>query len=112
MDLNALKMFVMVARCGSLSAAARKGNIPLPTLSRKILELEKELKVLLLERTVKGCKLTEAGASLLEYASSAMDVLQEAERALAPEHAHLSGRLRLSLPQSFEPWWEMIRRFQ
>lgn len=112
MDLNALNMFVMAARCGSLSAAARNNDIPLPTLSRKILDLEKELKVLLLERTVKGCKVTEAGARLLAYASSAMDILQEAERSVEPEQAGLTGRLRLSLPQSFGPWWEIIRRFQ
>ncbi len=112
LDLNALKMFVMTARCGSLSAAARNNHIPLATLSRKILELERELKVLLLERTAKGCQVTEAGARLLEYASSAMDLLQEAKRSVEPEQAHLTGRLRLSLPQSFEPWWEIIRRFQ
>ncbi|WP_223250585.1 LysR family transcriptional regulator [Pectobacterium peruviense] len=54
MDLNALNMFLMAARCGSLTAAAWENNIPLPTLSRRIQGLEKELKVLLLERTAKG----------------------------------------------------------
>ncbi len=36
MDLNAVKMFVNVVRAGSLSAAAERANIPLPTLSRRI----------------------------------------------------------------------------
>lgn len=105
-------MFVMVVRCGSLSAAARHYNIPLPTLSRKITELETSLEVLLLIRTAKGCQVTEAGERLLGYASAAMDMLEEAERSVEPEQAHLTGHLRLSLPQSFDPWWEMIRRFQ
>ncbi|MEI7196406.1 LysR family transcriptional regulator [Pectobacterium versatile] len=52
-------MFVMAARSGSLTAAARENNIPLPTLSRRIQDLEKGLKVLL-ERTAKGCRVTEA----------------------------------------------------
>jgi len=112
LDLNALKMFVLAARCGSLSAAARNNDIPLPTLSRKIVELEKELNVLLLERTVKGCRVTEAGNKLLNYASSAMDMLTDAEQSLLSGSPRITGRLRLTIPQSLEPWWEIIRRFQ
>ncbi|MEI7106916.1 LysR substrate-binding domain-containing protein [Pectobacterium versatile] len=112
MDLNALNMFVMAARSGSLTAAARENNIPLPTLSRRIQDLEKELKVLLLERTAKGCKVTEAGKRLLNHASSAMDILNDAEQFMVPDHPHITGRLRLTLPQSMGPWWEIIRQFQ
>ncbi|MFJ5315570.1 helix-turn-helix domain-containing protein [Pectobacterium versatile] len=64
MALNALNMLVMAARSGSLTAAARENNIPLPTLSRRIQDLEKGLKVLL-ERTAKGCRVTEAGQPCL-----------------------------------------------
>ncbi|MCI4237724.1 LysR family transcriptional regulator [Dickeya dianthicola] len=112
MDLNALKMFVMAARSGSLSAAARDNGIPLPTLSRKIVELEKELNVLLLERTAKGCRVTESGKKLLNYASSAMDMLTDAEQSLLSASPRITGRLRLTMPQSLEPWWGVIRRFQ
>ncbi|MCH4996183.1 LysR family transcriptional regulator [Pectobacterium carotovorum] len=112
MDLNALNMFVMAVRSGSLTAAARENNIPLPTLSRRIQDLEKELKVLLLERTAKGCKVTEAGKKLLNHASSAMDILNDAEQFMVPDHPHITGRLRLTLPQSMGPWWEIIRQFQ
>ncbi|MFJ5328965.1 helix-turn-helix domain-containing protein [Pectobacterium versatile] len=58
-------MFVMAARSGSLAVVARENNILLPTLSRRIQDLEKEIKVLLLERTAKGCRVTEAGQSRL-----------------------------------------------
>lgn len=112
MDLNALNMFVMAARSGSLTAAARENNIPLPTLSRRIQELERELKVLLLERTAKGCKVTEAGKRLLNHASSAMDILNDAEQSVVSGNPHITGRLRLTLPQSMELWWEIIRQFQ
>ncbi|MGV8261058.1 LysR family transcriptional regulator, partial [Pseudomonas aeruginosa] len=40
MDLNALRMFVGVVQAGSLSAAAARLEIPLPTLSRRVRELE------------------------------------------------------------------------
>ncbi|GKW41392.1 MULTISPECIES: LysR family transcriptional regulator [Pectobacterium] len=112
MDLNALKMFVLAARSGSLSAAARQNNIPLPTLSRRIAELEHELNVVLLERTVKGCRATEAGKKLLNQTSSAIDILNDADHFLAIGDPHITGRLRLTIPQSLEPWWEIIRQFQ
>ncbi|ACT07603.1 transcriptional regulator, LysR family [Dickeya chrysanthemi Ech1591] len=112
MDLNALKMFVLTARNGSLSAAARQNNIPLPTLSRRIAELEHELDVVLLERTVKGCRATEAGERLLNQASLAIDMLNDVEQFLTTADSHVTGRLRLTMPQSLEPWWEIIRQFQ
>ena len=112
LDLNALKMFIMVARNGSLTAAARNNNIPLPTLSRKIADLESALHVQLLERTTKGCIVTDAGARLLRQASSAFDILQEAELSIASDQIQLTGRLRLSFPQSFAPLWEILSRFQ
>lgn len=111
-DLNALKMFILAVRSGSLSAAARQNNIPLPTLSRRISELENELNVVLLERTVKGCRATESGIKLLNQTSSAIDILNDAEQALTTGTPHITGRLRLTMPQSLEPWWEIIRQFQ
>lgn len=55
-DLNAVGMFVAVAQAGRLLSAALKLVILLPTLSRKVAELEAALEVQLLERTVKGCR--------------------------------------------------------
>ncbi|WP_244484688.1 LysR family transcriptional regulator [Rhizobium sp. Root149] len=49
-------MFVAVAQAGRLLSAALKLVILLPTLSRKVAELEAALEVQLLERTVKGCR--------------------------------------------------------
>lgn len=61
MDLNAIQMFVAVAQMGSLSAAALHLDMPLQTLSRRIRELEHELNVQLLQRSMRGTKLTQAG---------------------------------------------------
>ena len=36
----------------------------------------------------------------------------EAEQAVRSDQARLKGRLRLSLPTAFEPWWEMLGAFQ
>jgi DNA-binding transcriptional LysR family regulator len=112
MDLNAARMFVGVVQAGSLSAAATRLGIPLPTLSRRIRDLERQLKVQLLERSTRGAKLTDAGSRLYEHASRSIEALLEAEQAVVSDQAHLKGRLRLSLPQTFEPWWELLAAFQ
>ena len=112
MDLNAVRMLVAVVQAGSLSAAAARRGIPLPTLSRSIRDLERQLKVQLLERSARGAKLTDAGARLYEYAGRGIETLLEAEQAVVNDQAHLKGRLRLSLPQTFEPWWDLLSAFQ
>jgi DNA-binding transcriptional LysR family regulator len=112
MDLNAARMFVAVVQAGSLSAAAARIGIPLPTLSRRIRELERQLKVQLLERSARGAKLTDAGTRLYDHASRGIEALLEAEQAVVSDQARLKGRLRLSLPQTFEPWWDLLAAFQ
>jgi DNA-binding transcriptional LysR family regulator len=112
MDLNAIRMFVAVVQAGSLSAAAARLGTPLPTLSRRIRDLERQLKVQLLARSARGTKLTDAGTRLYEHASRGIETLLEAEQAVVGDQARLTGRLRLSLPQTFEPWWDLLAAFQ
>jgi DNA-binding transcriptional LysR family regulator len=112
MDLNAARMLVAVVQAGSLSAAASRLGTPLATLSRRIRDLERQLRVQLLERSARGTKLTDAGARLYEHASSGIEALLEAEQAVMSDQARLKGRLRLSLPQTFQPWWDLLAAFQ
>src|SRR6516225_4076141 len=112
MDLNAARMFVGVVQAGSLSAAATRLGIPLPTLSRRMRDLERQLKVQLLERSARGARLTDTGSRLYEHASRGIEALLEAEEAVVSDQACLKGRLRLSLPQTVEPWWELLAAFQ
>ncbi len=112
MDLNAVRMFVAVVQAGSLSAGAVRLSMPLPTVSRRLRQLERDMKVQLLERSVHGTRLTDAGTRLFEYASRGLETLAEGEEALRADQARLKGRLRLSLPTGFEPWWELLGAFQ
>lgn len=105
-------MFVAVVRAGSLSAASAKTRVPLATLSRNVRQLEEALGAQLLERSVRGTKLTDAGLQLYEHASRGVDALEEGELAVTSHRHVLKGRLRLSIPPSFEPWWELIASFQ
>ena len=112
MDLKAAQMFVAAVRAGSLSAAAAKTRTPLATFSRNVRQLEMELGVQLLERSARGIKLTDAGMQLYEHASRGIDALVEGELAVTSHGQALKGRLRLSIPPSFEPWWELLASFQ
>jgi DNA-binding transcriptional LysR family regulator len=112
MDLNAVQMLVTIVQAGSMTAGAERLGVPLPTISRRIRALEQELKVELLERSARGVKLTEAGARLFEHASRGLDLLEEGRDALVSDQAHIKGKLRLSVPPSFSPWWQLISDFQ
>lgn len=112
MDLNAVRMFVQVAQAGSLSAGAARLELPLPTVSRRIRDLERQLNVQLLERSARGARLTDAGTRLYEHASRGIETLHDAEQAVVSDQARLKGRLRLSLPPAFEPWWDLLSLFQ
>jgi DNA-binding transcriptional LysR family regulator len=112
MDLNATALFVAAVQTGSLSAAAARLDIPLPTLSRRIRQLEQELAVQLMERSVRGIQPTDAGMRLYEHANRGVELLEEAEEAVRSDQAQLKGRLRLSIPPAMEPWWDLLRGFQ
>ncbi|EOJ5999319.1 LysR family transcriptional regulator [Cronobacter sakazakii] len=112
MDFNAVKMFICVVQAGSLTAASRRLNIPLPTLSRRIRDLEAQLSVQLLERSATGVRITDVGNRLYENALRGVETLLEAEQAVISDQARLRGRLRLSLPTTFRPWWDLLSAFQ
>lgn len=105
-------MFICVVQVGSLTAAAQRLNMSLPTLSRRIRELESQLSIQLLERKVTGVRLTDAGNRLFEATQRGVETLLEAEQTLISEQAQLRGRLRLSLPTTFSPWWRLLSDFQ
>ena len=99
-NLDALVVFAKVAEAGSLSQAAVKLEMPLSTVSRKLMALEGQLGIRLIERTNRTLRLTEVGAEILEQAKQAADI-DDAIRSIASNRvADVRGRLRLSAPPS------------
>ncbi len=99
--LEAMSLFVAVAEAGSLSAASRKLGVPLPTVSRKISDLEAHLNTRLLTRSTRKLALTDTGAAYVAAAKRILDEVSEAERAASGEHAVPRGELVITAPVVF-----------
>jgi LysR family hca operon transcriptional activator len=82
MELRHLRYFVAVAEEGSLTVAAeRRLHTSQPSLSRQIRDLEYEVGVPLLTRSVHGVELTSAGKAFLDHARLALTQVEAAREA-------------------------------
>jgi DNA-binding transcriptional LysR family regulator len=98
---EAMSLLVAVAEAGSLSAAGRKLGVPLPTVSRKIGELETHLNTRLLIRSTRRLALTDSGALYVAAAKRILDQVSEAERAASGEYAAPRGDIVVTAPIVF-----------
>lgn len=99
--LESMSILLAVVDTGSLSAAARKLAIPLPTVSRKLAELEAHLGTRLLYRTTRQLSLTEPGTSYIAACRRILEEIGEAERVVAGEYATPKGLLVVTAPVVF-----------
>src|SRR5258705_11447753 len=89
MELRHLRYFVAVAEEGSLTLAAEKRlHTAQPSLSRQIRDLEYEVAVQLMSRSVHGIERTAAGRACLDHARLALaqvdSAVEAARRAARP----------------------------
>jgi DNA-binding transcriptional LysR family regulator len=91
--LDAMSTFVAVVEAGSLSAAARRLNTPLATVSRKVSELESDLRTKLFNRSSRKLVLTDAGSSYVVACKRILADVTEAERAASGEYSAPTGEL-------------------
>jgi DNA-binding transcriptional LysR family regulator len=63
--LEAMSLLAAAVETGSLSAVARKLAMPLPTVSRKIAELETHLQTRIFIRSTRKLTVTEAGVAYI-----------------------------------------------
>ena len=94
-------MLLLAVDRGSMSAASRELRVPLPTLSRKISELEALLGTQLLVRTTRSLSLTDAGAAYAQAARTIVAQVEEAEQRAAGEFVTPRGDLALTAPVAF-----------
>jgi DNA-binding transcriptional LysR family regulator len=99
--LEAIRTLLAAVDGGSLSAAARALRTPLPTVSRRVSDLEAHLGAQLLVRTARKLILTEPGEAFVASARRIIEELGEAERAASGEYREPRGELVVSAPILF-----------
>ena len=116
MDMNILKYmaFIRTVEYGSFTRAAEMLNYSQSGISRMINDLEKEWKVVLLERSRAGVRLTSDGTKLLPYAKSLCAEYQKLQMQVDELNGLQSGLIRIGTFSSVATHWlpNIIREFQ
>jgi DNA-binding transcriptional LysR family regulator len=99
--LLAMTTFVRIVERGSLTAAAAALDTSLPSVVRRLAELEAVLGVRLLNRTTRRLSLTDEGREYYERSRRVLADVDDAEGALAARRAAPRGRLRITAPVMF-----------
>jgi DNA-binding transcriptional LysR family regulator len=96
MEWSDLRIFLAVAREGTLGAAARKLGQSQPTMGRRLRALEQAIGQTLFQRTGDGFVLTDEGAAVLPHAERIEEEAIAFQRQLAGQDQQLDGMLRIS----------------
>jgi DNA-binding transcriptional LysR family regulator len=98
-DLTHLRYFEVIARCGSLTAAAQSLRVSQPTLTVAMRKLEQRLQTTLLLRSRNGVQLTSTGQQLLHQASEVFALLDRAEQQIRGLEVEEAGRFVIGCPE-------------
>lgn len=98
MDWEDVRHFLAVARCGTLSGAARSLKVDHATVSRRLAALEAALDVRLVDRLPRSCRLTPIGEQVFERAADMEAEANGIARLAMAAHAPLVGRVTISAP--------------
>ncbi len=98
---ESMSTFVAVVEAGGFSAASRKLGMPLATVSRKVSELEEQLRVQLLVRSTRSIALTDTGREYFQTCRRLLEDLAEAERLASGEYRAPKGSLIVAAPVVF-----------
>ncbi len=99
--LEAMSILVASADAGSFSAAGRQLGVPLPTISRKVADLEAHLNTQLLVRSTRKLSLTEAGLAYVAACKRILEQVDEAESQASGEYIVPRGTLTMTAPIVF-----------
>src|SRR5271170_8175453 len=106
MELRHLRYFVAVAEAGSLTVAAEKKlHTAQPSLSRQMRDLEYEVGVQLMSRSVHGIELTAAGNAFLDHARLALAQVDAAVEAARKEAHPAKKRFAIGFQTGQEMDW-------
>jgi DNA-binding transcriptional LysR family regulator len=99
MELRQLQYALQIALEKNFSRAAEKLHIAQPSLSQQLSKLEKEIGVLLFQRTTNSVEVTHAGLLFMEKAQAILDMVEQLKREMEDISQMRKGKLVVgSLP--------------
>lgn len=105
-DPGMLRLFVEVAKCGSLTAAAQKLGLTQPAVSYQIRQLEDSIGAQLFNRQHRGVELTISGQMLFSVANKALHQLDDVVRDIRHQTASV---VRIFTDYAFSSLWLLPR---
>jgi len=96
LEWDDVRLFLEIARAGTLSAAAPRLGLTQPTAGRRLRALEALVGASLFQRTPRGFRLTDEGEAMLLHAERMAEDAQALERKLMGQGRGLEGSLRVS----------------
>ncbi|HZC99313.1 MAG TPA: LysR substrate-binding domain-containing protein [Actinomycetes bacterium] len=96
MTLAQLRVFLAVARHGSVNRAAAELSVTQPAVSAAVAALERELGVALVTRQGRGIRLTPSGQALARFARQSLALLEQGRDAALAAARPGRGRLRIA----------------
>jgi DNA-binding transcriptional LysR family regulator len=97
-DWQDLRYFSVLARLGSLSAAARELAVDHATVGRRVASLERALALRLIDRLPRSSPLTAEGMAIAELAAGMDDIAQAITRRARGLTASATATVRISAP--------------
>jgi DNA-binding transcriptional LysR family regulator len=95
-----IRIFLGVARAGSLSGAARVLGVGHVTVGRRVAQLERRLGVKLLNRMPEGFSLTPTGQAILNQCAAMESAALDLERIAAGRDSLAAGTVRLTTTEA------------
>ncbi|WP_371345060.1 LysR substrate-binding domain-containing protein [Ancylobacter sp. IITR112] len=99
-QIAAMRAFVRVVEAGTFSRAADLLDMPKPTVTKHIQQLEAHLRTKLLNRSTRRVAVTPDGAAYYERAVALLSDLDELDGSMTRSQASPAGRLRIDVPSS------------
>ncbi|MBW8191733.1 LysR family transcriptional regulator [Neiella marina] len=103
------RIFMTIVECGSFTAAAERLDMPQPTISRRVKQLEQHLGLRLFERQGRSVQLTDFGQQFVSHCQRIEQAVHDAES--FAEHSKNEPAGNLIIEASYVPTQLMLTNF-
>tara|TARA_Y100001956_G_scaffold82362_1_gene102953 strand:- start:1821 stop:2717 length:897 start_codon:yes stop_codon:yes gene_type:complete len=100
-NIDDFYLFCCVVEEGSLLAAAKKLQLPVSTMSRRLSALESRLNTRLLEKQGRELVATQSGMQAFELLRSGIESIESGFGQFISDSGEVSGSIKLALPHNF-----------